>query len=185
MNAHGKNAKVKKVANPTVDLITTIKAIKLEIADVEVIGATLQQRIHRIACSVLAKVGKDGRIQLLEQFIDAMPDMVRKNSLQTWFETFGPLSFSALENTDSKKKGWRIDRSKKMRLGEAMEKPFWRFKALEGAPYQPLDTDAFINTAIKKLEKDIAECKKAGREHVKSSALLMALKTHNPAAAAN
>lgn len=185
MIAKGKKAETAKAAAPAVKIITSQKAILKEAGELKAIGESYQQRLHVLACSVLAHVAKHGQINVLVHFLQTVPDMVRVNSLQKWFETFGNVTFSALENTDSKKATWRIDNSKKVRLGDAMVKPFWKFKANEGVPYEPLDLNAFINSNIKKLEKDIAECRKAGKDHAKASALLLALKTHNPLAPAN
>ena len=98
--------------------------------------------------------------------------MVRKNALQMWFETYGQLTFSAVNEGD--KPAWRIDRSKKQRLGEAMDKPFWKIKGMEGVKYVPLKMDTYLDQQIKKLEKDQKE---TGANH---SALIMALKTYKP-----
>jgi len=143
------------------DIATRTKALKTSAAD-------MQHEVHVLACSVLAFVAKHRNINVLTQFLDAVPDMVRVNSLQLWFETFGGLTYSKEKDT----KGWHFDSSKKVQLGEAMVKPFWRFKALEGAPYQPIDFDAWSNQTIKKLEKD---AKATGKDY---SAIIMALKTH-------
>lgn len=165
-----KNAKTAKAAAPAFDIMKKITDIRAEIARVGDVGKNLQHDIHKLACSVLAHTAKHGRIQVLEQFLEAMPDMIRKNSLQMWFETFGQLTFSAAEGSDVKGKTWHIDRSKKVRLGEAMEKPFWKFKALEGAPYKPLEMDSWLEKQVKALEKD---AKETGRNH---NAIIAALK---------
>lgn len=169
MNKQGKIAKTASKAAPVVDIIKKISEIKAECARVQTVGAALQQDIHRLACSVLKHTAQHGRIQVLEQFIDAMPAMVRVNSLQLWFETFGQLTYNALEG--EKKRAWRIDRSKKLRLGEAMEKPFWKFKALEGAQYTPIKMDDYLDQQIKKLEKDIKAVPVQGAADIRATLL--------------
>ena len=185
MIAKGKKAETAKAAAPAVKIMTSQKAILKEANELKAIGASYQQRLHVLACSVLAHVAKHGQINVLVHFLETVPDMVRVNSLQKWFETFGNVTFSALDNTDSKKATWRVDNSKKVRLGDAMVKPFWQFKANEGVAYEPLDLDKFIERNVKMLQKDVDECKKAGKDFSKSLALLTALKTHNPLATAN
>ena len=168
MNTQGKVATTAKKALAGVVIMTSLKAINAEIKWVADTGATLQQRTHALACSVLAHVSKHGNINVLTQFLDAVPDMVRKNALQQWFETFGQVSFKAV--AAGEKPAWRIDRTKKVRLGDAMDKPFWKFKANEGAPYVPLNIDDYLSKQIKLLEKD---AEKTGVDH---SALIAAMK---------
>ena len=40
-----------------------------------------------------------------------------------------------------------------------MKKPFWKFKANEGVPYEAIDVAALIAGTIKKLERDSKETK--------------------------
>lgn len=174
MNTHGKSAIATVKAKPVVALIGTIKGINAEIERVRSVGSDLQYSMHVLACSVLAHVNKHGDTRpctaMVDAFIAACPDMVRVNSLKQWFETFGRIEFSDNKACYAK--------SKTPRLGEAMEKPFWRFAALEGKPYQPLELDSWLDKQIKALEKDAEKTK---RDHSK---LIMALKTHNVQVAA-
>lgn len=157
------------MTNNSVKLLSSIKAINKEIAAVKTAGADLQSRIHILACSVLVHVGKHGDTRpvgsLVESLIDATPDMVRVNSLKQWFETFGQVKF-----VDGKA---AFNKTAKTRLGEAMDKPFWKFKAMEGTPYQPIDMAKYVDQQVKKLEKDMKE---SGRDH---KALILALRSHN------
>ncbi len=182
MNTHGKSAIATVKAKPAVALIDTIKGINAEIERVRSVGKDLQHDMHVLACSVLAHVGKHGDTRpctaMVDAFIAACPDMVRVNSLKQWFETFGRISFADHKACFVK--------SKAQRLGEAMEKPFWRFKALEGAPYQPLDIDSWLDKQVKALEKDKAAALKANPQAdvQKQTKLIFALKTHNVQVAA-
>lgn len=161
-----------EVAMPTIKLISTkgelVKRIDAWASNVQ----NAQTEAHIIACSVMQHVCKHGNTAVLIQFIDAAPDMVRKNALQQWFETFSQLTFSAVD--DKSKATWRFDRTKKNRLGDAMLKPFWKFKANEGAPYVPLNMDAYLKQQITKLEKDQKE---TGADH---SVIINALKGYKP-----
>jgi hypothetical protein len=117
-------------------------------------GQLLQAEAHRIACSVLRHVGEYRDIHVVRRFLDAMPDMARANALRTWFETFGPVTFDG--NVAY------FNKAGKTKLGEAIDKPFWKFKANEGEEYQPVNPSALIEALIKKLEKDGL---KTGRDH--------------------
>jgi len=152
-------------------LILKKKDIDTRTAALKTSAKDMQHEVHVLACSVLSFVAKHRNMNVLTQFLDAMPEMVRVNSLMKWFETFGELTYGPLNEGD--KPSWRFDASKKWRIGEAMVQPFWKFKALEGAAYIPLDFNAWANAAIKKLE---ADSKATGRDY---SPLIMALKTHH------
>lgn len=177
MASHGKTAKGATKTAPVVDIVKTITALKADITQFGVDMAGMKERAHKLACSVLHHTAKNGRIQVLEQFLEAMPDMIRKNALQTWFETYGQLTFIAANDpAKGVVKGWKIDRSKKLRLGEAMEKPFWTIKGMEGAPYVPMDAAKAMDRLIKQLEGDMEKAKKAGVAGVDHSAMIAALK---------
>lgn len=153
MNAQGKIAKVAAAAQPTVKVITGSKAIMAEIRSFGEDARTMQYRLHVLACSVLAHVGRNGDKRpvaaMLAEFDRQVPDMVKQNALRSWLETFGKITF-----TDGVP---GYDGSKTQRLGEAMEKPFWKFKSVEGVKYVPLKIDAFIESNCKKLREDIAK----------------------------
>jgi hypothetical protein len=155
-------------AATTFTLFVKLADIKAETARLNTVGSTYQADLHVLACSVLAHVSKNRNVTVLQHFIESLPAAVRVNSVQKWFETFGNVSYSAIEG--SKESCWRLDNTKKTRLGEAMIKPFWKFKANEGMPYTPLDMDTWTAQTIKKLETDQKEAK---RDH---SALILALK---------
>ncbi|AGC35984.1 hypothetical protein HOS23_gp01 [Rhizobium phage RHEph09] len=121
---------------------------------------------------MLQAVSRHGNINVLTHFLAAVPEMVRTNALQSWFEAFGQVSYSAIKEGETPV--WRIDRSKKVKLGDAMAKPFWKFKAHEGAPYEPLDMKKWLEQAISRLTKD---AQKTGNSH---DHLVLFLKTYNP-----
>ena len=145
-----------------VTLITSLKAIDAAILSLHDRSQTLQTDMHTVACSVLAHVGKHRDTRVVMKLINAVPDMVRMNSLKLWFETFGNVKFDGKDTvlTDNPCK-----------IADAMKKPFWKFKALEGTPYEPVDVLAMINNMVKKLEKDT---KLTGIDH---SAVIHKLRT--------
>jgi hypothetical protein len=148
--------------NNMLALYTTEKSIKDAINVFENNGKALQEEAHKIACSVLQHVGKYGDILVLRRFLDAMPDMARTNGLRLWFETFGPVTFKGNEA--------QYVKGGKTRLGDAIAKPFWKFKTVEGSTYEPIDPNTVLNALIKKFEKD---AEKTQRDH---SATILALK---------
>lgn len=157
-NAAGKPAK------PALALLTTAKAIEAGIASIHTTGQTLQTQMHLVACSVLQHVGKHGDIRVLMKLINAMPDMSRKNSLIQWFETFGNVRYSKEGKT------FVLVKDKPIKLGTAIDKPFWKFKATEGVMYEPIDIAALVAQTIAKLTKD---AEKTNRDH---TGLIKALK---------
>ncbi|QIG73221.1 hypothetical protein [Rhizobium phage RHph_I40] len=153
-------------------LITKLADIRKETDLLKTDAANVQHRTHVLACSVLAAVSRHGNINVLTHFLASVPEMVRVNALQAWFEAHGQVSYKALEEGDEP--AWRIDRTKKVKLGDAMTKPFWKFKAHEGAPYQAIDMNKWLEQAITRLTKD---AEKTGNKH---DHLLMFLKTYTP-----
>jgi hypothetical protein len=149
---------------PALTLLTTVKAIEAGIVSIHTAGQALQTHMHLVACSVLQHVGKHKDTRVLMKLINAMPDMSRKNSLIQWFETFGNVKYSTEGKT------FVLVKDKPIKLGTAIEKPFWKFKATEGVVYQPIDVAALVAQTIAKLTKDAEKTK---RDH---TGLINALK---------
>jgi len=149
--------KANKTAVIGMTLFTTNAAIAKETARIKSVGTTYQVDLHVLACSVLQHLGKNGNIGVVTQFIEAVPDVVRVNALKDWFEAFAKLTFIGTDGKVMKTPAYV--KAKPQRLGEAMEKPFWKFKANEGAPYKPLVMIDYLADQIKKLEKDAKETK--------------------------
>jgi hypothetical protein len=165
------SAKKNATQQPAMALLTSVAAIDKAITAIHKTGQQLQLDMHTVACSVLKHLGKNGDVRYVLKLINAMPEMSRKNGLMAWFEHFGPVTFT-------EDKGVVLAthvKDKKTLLGDAMAKPFWKFKANEGAPYEPIDMQAWAAQQIKKLEKDAKETK---RDHTH---LIMALKGYKPA----
>ena len=165
----------KLVEAKAVNIITSKKEIEERTVALGKRLSTDQTEAHILACSVLAHTAKHGNINVLTQFLETLPAMIRVNSVSMWFETFGQLSYDFAVEGD--KPSWRIDRTKKVRLGEAMVKPFWKFKANEGAPYKPLVMDTYLYEQIKKLERDMKLAPFAGEGVDPRKMLVHSLKT--------
>lgn len=157
---------VTKSTKPAFALLGTVKAIETAIANIHAVGQSLQADMHLVACSVLQHVGKHKDTRVLLKLINAMPEMARKNSLIQWFETFGNVKYS------TETKAFLLIADKTVRLGNAVDKPFWKFKANEGAPYEPMDIAKYVEQQINKLAKD---AKETGKDH---SALINAMRAY-------
>lgn len=155
-----------KTVKPALALLGTVKAIETAILGIHERGQTLQADMHLVACSVLQHVGKHKDTRVLLKLLNAMPEMARKNSLIQWFETFGNVKYS------TEAKSFVLVADKPVRLGNAIDKPFWKFKANEGMPYEPIDMAKWIDQQVKKLTKDQAETK---QDH---SALINAMRAY-------
>lgn len=145
----------KKIAAPAaIALYTSVKAIEGAIKLAVVQGESYQRELHKIAVSVLAHVGKHKDVRLVNKFIDSVADAVRVNALRSWFETFGNVKY------DLEAKAMKYDASRKVRVGEAMGNPFWKFTP--EADYVPLDIDKAVASFIKRVQND---AKQTGRNH--------------------
>ena len=118
-------------------------------------GQRMQNEMHRLACSVLAVVGTTKDVRVVHKFVLAMPEMARTNGLRNWFEQFAPVKFITEGEGEAQVERVIFVKDGKFKLGDAMAKPFWKFSAKEGAPYEPIDLNAYVNQKIKRLGKDI------------------------------
>jgi hypothetical protein len=134
-------------------LYTTVAAIEAACVAFGKRATTLQDEAHKIACSVLAHVGEHSDVRVVTKFLESMPGSYRTNAVRSWFETFGPITFNEGKAVFCK--------NRKTRLGEAMEKPFWKFKPEEA--YVPIDAAKALESLIKKLQKDQKE---TGTDHL-------------------
>ena len=133
-------------------------------------GQSLQAEMHRLACSVLHHLGETSDIRVTLKFLDAMPEMSRSNGLRAWFEAHGPIKFATSEELEQGASAARFVKGGATKLGDAMAKPFWKFNANEGKPYEPLNMEKFTQQMIQRLTKD---AKETGADH---TALINAIK---------
>lgn len=139
------------------ELIGTDAGIKKAAISIAKRGRALQRDIHVLACSVLNRISEHNDVRLaadMTTLFDAMPGSMRTNALRDWFAAYGPIMWEG--------KKAKFVKDKPVELTKAMFDPFWLF-----APepeYKPLDIIAFINSAIKKVQKDSTE---TGVDHTK------------------
>ena len=166
--------KTETASKTSITLFTTNKDIDAAIKSLHTDGQALQAHMHKTACSVLAHLGKNRDVRYVLKCVAAMPDMSRKNSLMQWFETFGQIVFGKGETAGTA----MFATDKKHRIGDAMDKPFWKFKANEGMPYEAIDFTKYVEQQIKKLDKDIKEVPAMGTDDPRVI-LLAAMKGYN------
>lgn len=139
------------------ELLTTDAGIKKAAVSIAKRGRALQRDIHVLACSVMQRIGEHNDVRLatdITVLFDAMPGSLRTNALRDWFAAYAPIKWEG--------KKAKFVKDKPLELTKAMFDPFWLF-----APepeYKPLDIKAFINAAIKKVQKDQTE---TGVDHTK------------------
>lgn len=146
-------------------------------------AASAQAEGHKVACSVLLHFGTHKDVRIIQRFVMLVPEMVRTNGLKAWFEAHAAVKFivdessaDAVERVLFVKDKFGVGKEA-VKLGEGMAKPFWKFKALEGAPYKPIDEAEWVSGAIQRLRRDTA---KTGADH---SQLLRALEHYHDAPA--
>lgn len=132
-------------------------------------GQTVQAEAHKIACSVLLHLGRTGDIRYTMAFLDAMPEMSRVNSIKAWLEKFGPIRFATPEETKVGAQPATFVKGKPTLLGDAMDNPFWKFKANEGTAYKAIDINKYVDQVLNRLKRDEQH---AGADH---SALIAAI----------
>ncbi len=158
----------KVIADPAaIALYTSGKAIEAAIKSAKVVGETYQRELNKIALSLLAHMGKNKDIRLVNKFIGSVSDAIRVNALRSWFETFGNMSY------DTEAKAMVYNGARKVRLADAMGNPFWKFQP--EADYVPMDVEKAVAGLFKRIQKDT---EKTGKKHDK---YLAALKSVVPA----
>jgi hypothetical protein len=158
LNAAGGAPKV------AMSLYTKSKDIEAAVVRIHSAGQTLQTDMHVAACSIIQHLGKHKDVRLVNKLLQAMPEMSRQNSLIMWLEAFGNVVYS--KDT----KGFIMVPDKGIKLGEAIDKPFWKFKANEGVAYEAIDLQKLVESTVKLLKRDT---EKTGRDH---SVLVAAMK---------
>jgi hypothetical protein len=148
----------------TLTLVVGVTNITARLSALKSTLANAQTETHVLACSILSHVGKHKDVRLVTTMLESLGDMVRKNAVKSWFEAHGPIAFDD-------KGAIRFEKSRPLKLAEAMGKPFWKFKP--ESVYQPLEMDKTFDRWVKMLETDQT---KAGRDHSALIAQLLALR---------
>jgi hypothetical protein len=85
--------------------------------------AALNIVTHHAACAVLTHVYKYSDVRMVDRLLEGVPDAAQRSRLRVWFAAFGPVDFVGGKVT--------FRRGAKTTLGDAMAKPFWKFKIKE------------------------------------------------------
>lgn len=133
-------------------------------------GASWQQESHRVACSIVALFGENNDVRIVMPLIDklvaAMPEAMRLNSLKLWFEAHAPIKFSTSEEIKAGTPAVQYVKGGKFKLGDAMAKPYWKFKAQEGVAFHAVDLMADIGKLLKRIEAHNKGAEAAGVERI-------------------
>lgn len=128
-------------------LITDTSKLNTLIDSIKKRGNTLQDDIHRAACSIIAHVVAHGDVMPARRLVDAVPQMTRKNALLAWFEQYGPLRY----DTDSKELVYDKTKKDSVDIDSAKLVPFWEYK--QEAEYKGMDFVAELAKLVKRAEK--------------------------------
>ena len=145
-------AQVQLVSEKT--LYASTKAIEAAIAEASTKGNELQLEYHKIACSVIVHLGRNFDIRVFNRLIDTMPEGLRKDSMQAFFDKYSVIVFD--DNGEAS-----IDKTKGTRLGDALANAWW--KAKKATPYIPYN---FLDTLKKALDVAQKRAKKAEQAKV-------------------
>jgi hypothetical protein len=152
LNKKGYNMdKTVKPTKPDVKLklIKGTAAIDKAIQSIARRGRTLESDIHLTAVSCLMHTDVHGDVTLADKLIDSIPTLARKNALRDWFLAMGKFRY------DEETKKFKHNKNKVTLEQEAMNKPFWEFKA--ESPYVPFDIDAALQNLLKRATKAIKD----------------------------
>lgn len=140
-------------------------------------GQSMQAEAHKLAVSTLLHVATHKNVAVVHKLLQAMPDALRTNGLRAWFEHFGPVVI-VTEGEGVNKVDVITYKAKQVDMQAAIDKPFWKFTATEGKPYEALDVNKAVNDLVKKLRTDAT---KTGADH--SALITQLLATINPTVA--
>lgn len=146
-----------KNATPVVSLkLYNAKELPKQIYGLSKSGASWQAESHRVACSIIALFGENNDVRivmpLIEKLVASMPEAMRLNSLKLWFEAHAPIKFSTTEQIKGGAPAVQYVKGGKFLLGDAMAKPYWKFKAQEGVAFHAVDLQADIKKLLKRIE---------------------------------
>lgn len=136
----------------TQDQLYTKQAdIKGAITEVKTKGSALQLELQKIACSLILHSGehKDSRFinSTLDQLFHDMPDSFRKDAMAQFLVKYGNLVITEEQQGDKTIEVLRVDTTKGIKLGEALENAWW--KAKKPASLKPYDFMDAMEKALK------------------------------------
>lgn len=146
-------------------------------------GIKVQHLSHRVAMSIIAHSFTNKDLNFVRRSViklfESLPEMVRRNALLDWFNTFGNFTVAM----DKQVLVITMVKDAKPDLAKADKTPFW--KLTPEKPYEFVDPTKMLESMIAKLRKDEAK----GREnnvdidHTQLINALMAAKGHDKSVA--
>lgn len=152
--------------------IATDEAITKEIKTIKANGKKLQEAIHRVAVSIMARWLETGdrrpMLTNINALVEAIPEMGRKGALLAWAQLYLKLDYQDKQLTWPEALRYTPDEAA---IAVAEAEPFW---ALKPEPeYKPVDFNGLIARLVKAAEKDL---EKSGEASTVDLAKLDALK---------
>lgn len=137
-----------------VKLITSDEMIAKEIKAIKVAGKKLQERIHTVAVSIMARWAETGdrrpMLANINALIGAMPEMGRANALRAWAQLHFRLEYTNKEMSWPEGQKFTPEAE---HIQAASDEPFW---ALQPEPeYKPVDFAKLLAKVVKAAEKDL------------------------------
>lgn len=136
-----------------VSLIKTDAKIDEMIASIGNRGKTLQNDIHRTACSIIRRWHESGDVSVavrqMNALLEAIPSMARANAFKAWVEAYATFVW----NNEDKCFAYHKNRTK-ISLEDAkaaIQTPFWEFK--KEPEYKPMNLDDMIAALVARAEK--------------------------------
>lgn len=136
-----------------ISLITTDAKIDELIVTIAKRGKSLQNDIHRAACSIIRRWHESGDVSVavrqMNALLEAIPSMARANAFKAWVEAYATFVW----NTEDKCFAYHAKRTK-ISLDDAKAAcatPFWEFK--KEPEYKPMNLDDMIAALIARADK--------------------------------
>jgi len=136
-----------------ISLITTDAKINDMIASISKRGKSVQNDIHRTACSIVRRWHESGDVSVsvrqMNALLAAVPSMARVNAFKAWVEAYATFVW----DTDNSCFAYHNKRTK-IALDDAKAAcatPFWEFK--KEPEYKPLNLDDMIAALISRADK--------------------------------
>ena len=136
-----------------ISLITTDAKIDDMIASISKRGKSIQNDIHRTACSIVRRWHESGDVSVavrqMNALLAAVPSMARANAFKAWVEAYATFVWDADNDCFAYHK-----KRTKISLEDAKTAcatPFWEFK--KEPEYKPLNLDDMIAALIARADK--------------------------------
>jgi len=129
--------------------------IEAAISDVKHRGAALDADVQSIGIAILQHVDKHGEVslccKLVTDLVEALSKGQRKDSLVTWFITFGKVSLNT-DKSSNKVRPLVFDKTKTTDLEGAAETPWYAAKKAAD-PFAVFDVKKELNRLLARMKK--------------------------------